>query len=52
MCIRDSDQIVEIEFRGLSDIKEASISLIAAGRARKSFLAASTQEERQALRCV
>ena len=45
-----NDQIVEIEFRGLSDIKEASISLIAAGRARKSFLAASTQEERQALR--
>ncbi|MFY3195167.1 methyl-accepting chemotaxis protein [Achromobacter xylosoxidans] len=45
-----NDQIAQIEFRGLSDIKEANISLIAAGRARKSFLAATTQEERQALR--
>ena len=45
-----NDQIAQIEFRGLSDIKEANISLIAAGRARKSFLAATSQEERQALR--
>ena len=45
-----NDQIAQIEFRGLSDIKEANISLIAAGRARKSLLAATTQEERQALR--
>ncbi|MGE8656262.1 MAG: methyl-accepting chemotaxis protein [Achromobacter sp.] len=45
-----NDQIAQIEFRGLSDIKEANISLIAAGRARKSFLAATTPEERQALR--
>ncbi|MFY4407348.1 methyl-accepting chemotaxis protein [Achromobacter dolens] len=45
-----NDQIAEVEFRGLSDIKEANISLIAAGRARKSFLGATTEEERQALR--
>ncbi|QQB38225.1 MCP four helix bundle domain-containing protein [Achromobacter deleyi] len=45
-----NDQIAEIELRGLSDIKEANISLIAAGRARKSYLAASTDAERQALR--
>ncbi|CAB3887929.1 methyl-accepting chemotaxis protein [Achromobacter ruhlandii] len=45
-----NDQIAQIEFRGLSDIKEANISLIAAGRARKSFLLAATDEERAALR--
>ncbi len=45
-----NDQLADVEFRGLSDIKEASISLIAAGRARKSYLAASTQEEREKLR--
>ncbi|CAB3905379.1 Ribose and galactose chemoreceptor protein [Achromobacter sp. 2789STDY5608615] len=45
-----NDRIFDTEFRGLSDIKEANISLIAAGRARKSYLAASTEEERQTLR--
>lgn len=45
-----NNQIAQIEFRGLSDIKEANISLIAAGRARKAFLEASSPQERQELR--
>ena len=45
-----NDRLYDTELRGISDIKEANINLIYAGRARNGYLAASTQEERQALR--
>ncbi len=45
-----NDRLYDTELRGISDIKEANINLIYAGRARSGFLAASSQEERLALR--
>ncbi|WP_241117179.1 methyl-accepting chemotaxis protein [Achromobacter xylosoxidans] len=43
-------RLYEVELRGLSDIKEANIHFIYAGRARNSYLAASSERERQAVR--
>ncbi|MGB3431167.1 methyl-accepting chemotaxis protein [Achromobacter sp.] len=45
-----NDRLYDTELRGISDIKEANINLIYAGRARNGYLAASTEQERQALR--
>ncbi|MDQ6217562.1 MCP four helix bundle domain-containing protein, partial [Achromobacter insolitus] len=45
-----NDRLYDTELRGISDIKEANINLIYAGRARNGYLAASTDQERQALR--
>ncbi|CAB3926004.1 hypothetical protein LMG26858_05812 [Achromobacter anxifer] len=45
-----NDRLYDTELRGISDLKEANINLIYAGRARSGFLAASTDQERQALR--
>ncbi|WP_088141361.1 methyl-accepting chemotaxis protein [Achromobacter xylosoxidans] len=45
-----NDRLYDTELRGISDIKEANINLIYAGRARSGYLAASTDKERQALR--
>ncbi|MFY2030301.1 methyl-accepting chemotaxis protein [Achromobacter xylosoxidans] len=43
-------RLYEVELRGLSDMKEANIHFIYAGRARNSYLAASSERERQAVR--
>ncbi|MFY2946029.1 methyl-accepting chemotaxis protein [Achromobacter xylosoxidans] len=43
-------RLYEVELRGLSDMKEANIHFIYAGRARNSYLAASSERERQAAR--
>ncbi|WP_313389687.1 methyl-accepting chemotaxis protein, partial [Achromobacter aegrifaciens] len=45
-----NDRLYDTELRGISDVKEANINLIYAGRARNGYLAASTDQERQALR--
>ncbi len=45
-----NDRLYDTELRGISDIKEANINLIYAGRARSGYLAASTDQDRQALR--
>ncbi|MBO1012371.1 MCP four helix bundle domain-containing protein [Achromobacter sp. SD115] len=45
-----NDRLYDTELRGISDVKEANINLIYAGRARNGYLAASTEKERQALR--
>ena len=45
-----NDRLYDTELRGISDIKEANINLIYAGRARTGYLAASTDQERQSLR--
>lgn len=45
-------RLYEVELRGLSDMKEANIHFIYAGRARNSYLAASSERERQAARAV
>jgi len=45
-----NDRLYDTELRGISDIKEANINLIYAGRARSGYLAASTDKDRQALR--
>ncbi|QVQ27488.1 methyl-accepting chemotaxis protein [Achromobacter deleyi] len=45
-----NDRLYDTELRGISDMKEANINLIYAGRARNAYLAASTDQERKALR--
>jgi len=45
-----NDRLYDTELRGISDLKEANINLIYAGRARNAYLGASTDQERQALR--
>jgi len=45
-----NDRLYDTELRGISDLKEANINLIYAGRARNAYLAVSTERERQALR--
>ncbi len=45
-----NDQLYGTELRGISDLKEANINLVYAGRARSGYLAAATDEARQALR--
>ncbi|WP_286900010.1 methyl-accepting chemotaxis protein [Achromobacter sp. UBA2119] len=45
-----NDRLYDTELRGISDLKEANINLIYAGRARNAYLAASTEADRQALR--
>ncbi|MGY6270248.1 methyl-accepting chemotaxis protein [Achromobacter denitrificans] len=45
-----NDRLYGTELRGLSDIKEANINLMYAGLARNGYLAATTEQERQALR--
>ncbi len=45
-----NDRLYGTELRGISDLKEANINLIYAGRARNAYLAASTDQERLALR--
>ncbi|WP_313623145.1 methyl-accepting chemotaxis protein [Achromobacter sp.] len=45
-----NDRLYDTELRGISDLKEANINLIYAGRARNAYLGASSDQERQALR--
>ena len=45
-----NSQLYEVELRGLSDMKNANLQLVYAGRARNSYLAASTEAEREASR--
>ena len=45
-----NDQLYNTELRGLSDLKEANINLIYAGRALNGYPAAATEQERQAQR--
>jgi len=45
-----NDRLYDTELRGISDLKEANINLIYAGRARSGYLAASTEQDRQALK--
>ncbi|WP_313700260.1 methyl-accepting chemotaxis protein [Achromobacter sp.] len=45
-----NDRLYDTELRGISDLKEANINLIYAGRARNAYLGASTDQERLALR--
>ena len=45
-----NDRLYDTELRGVSDIKEANINLIYAGRARTGYLAATSEQERKALR--
>ena len=45
-----NDRLYDTELRGISDISEANINLIYAGRACNGYLAATTEQERQALR--
>ncbi|KRC85748.1 chemotaxis protein [Achromobacter sp. Root83] len=45
-----NDRLYDTELRGISDLKEANINLIYAGRARNAYLAATSDQERQALR--
>ncbi|MBR8654718.1 MCP four helix bundle domain-containing protein [Achromobacter sp. Marseille-Q0513] len=45
-----NDRLYDTELRGVSDIKEANINLIYAGRARNAFLAATSEQDRKALR--
>ena len=45
-----NDRLYYTELRGISDLKEANINLIYAGRARSGYLAASTEQEREELR--
>ncbi|SEJ63042.1 methyl-accepting chemotaxis protein [Achromobacter sp. NFACC18-2] len=45
-----NDRLYDSELRGISDLKEANLHLIYAGRARNAFMAASSEQERQALR--
>ena len=44
-----NDRLYDTELRGVSDIKEANINLIYAGRARTGYLAATSEQERKAL---
>ncbi|WP_063580949.1 methyl-accepting chemotaxis protein [Achromobacter ruhlandii] len=43
-------ELYEVELRGLSEMKDANLQLVYAGRARNSYLAASTEREREAIR--
>ncbi|MEN5162896.1 MULTISPECIES: methyl-accepting chemotaxis protein [Achromobacter] len=45
-----NDRLYDTELRGISDLKEANINLIYAGRARSGYLAATTEQDRQALK--
>ncbi|MGE8669997.1 MAG: methyl-accepting chemotaxis protein [Achromobacter mucicolens] len=45
-----NDRLYDTELRGISDLKEANLNLIYAGRARNAYLAASSEEARLALR--
>ena len=45
-----NDRLYDTELRGISDLKEANINLIYAGRARSGYLAASTEADRKALK--
>jgi len=45
-----NDRLYDTELRGISDMKEANINLIYAGRARNGYLAASSDQDRQALK--
>ena len=45
-----NSELYDVELRGLSEMREANIQLVYAGRARNSYLAASTERERQAVR--
>ena len=45
-----NDRLYDTELRGISDLKEANLNLIYAGRARNAYLAASSEEARTALR--
>jgi methyl-accepting chemotaxis protein len=45
-----NDRLYDTELRGISDLKEANINLIYAGRARNAYLSAPTDQERLALR--
>ncbi|MCG7326412.1 methyl-accepting chemotaxis protein [Achromobacter sp. ACRQX] len=45
-----NDRLYDTELRGISDLKEANINLIYAGRARNAYMGASTDQERLALR--
>lgn len=43
-------ELYDVELRGLSEMKDANLQLVYAGRARNSYLAASTEREREAIR--
>ncbi|CAB3697794.1 chemotaxis protein [Achromobacter piechaudii] len=45
-----NDRLYDTELRGISDLKEANLNLIYAGRARSGYLAASSEQDRQALK--
>ncbi|MBB1595660.1 methyl-accepting chemotaxis protein [Achromobacter sp. UMC46] len=45
-----NDRLYDTELRGISDLKEANINLIYAGRARSGYLAATSDQDRQALK--
>ncbi|MGE8655874.1 MAG: methyl-accepting chemotaxis protein [Achromobacter sp.] len=43
-------ELYDVELRGLTAIKDANLQLVYAGRARNSYLAASSEREREAIR--
>ncbi|WMD21305.1 methyl-accepting chemotaxis protein [Achromobacter seleniivolatilans] len=45
-----NDRLYDTELRGISDLKEANINLIYAGRARSGYLAATSEQDRLALK--
>ncbi len=45
-----NNELYDVELRGLSEMKDASLQLAYAGRARNSYLAAGTEQERAAIR--
>lgn len=45
-----NDRLYDTELRGISDLKEANLNLIYAGRARSGYLAATSEQDRQALK--
>ncbi|KNE29252.1 methyl-accepting chemotaxis protein [Achromobacter spanius] len=45
-----NDRLYDTELRGISDLKESNLHLIYAGRALSGYLAASTDQDREALK--
>lgn len=45
-----NSQLYEVELRGLSEMKDANLQLVYAGRARNGYLGAASEREREAIR--